>query len=221
MTDEHTVGTVRQDTPDIAVPPAAGRPRRRWRRRPRWWLKAIIVALMLVFIGWLALRDTTPVGHFPSAEGRDRFVAAYDQAMAELPRPTATLDVRTTYGIVRLYRFAGAEPDRAPLVLVPGRAAASPLWADNLPDLLRLRTVYTIDLLGEPSMRVQACPIDDHQDQASWFHQVLLQLPERQVHLVGYSIGGWTAANAAIRQPEKIAGVTLIDPAVTFADLPV
>lgn len=220
MTDDHTVGTARPDTPDISVPPATGRPRPRWWRRPRWWLRATTVALLLVFIGWLALRDTTPVGYFTSAEGRDRFVAAYDRAMAELPRPTATLDVRTTYGIVRLYRFAGAEPDRAPLVLVPGRAAASPLWADNLPRLLRLRTVYTMDLLGEPGMSVQARPIEDHQDQASWFHQVLLQLPEPQVHLMGYSIGGWTAANVAIRQPEKIAGVTLIDPAVTFADLP-
>jgi pimeloyl-ACP methyl ester carboxylesterase len=166
------------------------------------------------------LRDTTPVGYFTSAEGRDRFAADYDRAMAEMPAPTATLDVRTTYGIVRLYRFAGADPGGTPLVLVPGRASASPLWADNLDDLVRLRTVYTMDLLGEPGLSVQSRPIEDDADQADWFHQVLRRLPEPRVHLVGYSIGGWTAANVAIRQPEKIAGVVLIDPAATFADLP-
>jgi pimeloyl-ACP methyl ester carboxylesterase len=174
----------------------------------------------LVLTGWLALRDTTPVGYFTSAGGRDSFTAAYDRAMAGLPRPAATLDVRTTYGIVRLYRFAGAGPGRAPLVLVPGRASASPLWAGNLDELLRLRTVYTMDLLGEPGMSVQSRPIESQEDQAEWFHQVLRLLPEPRVHLVGYSIGGWTAANVAIRRPEKIAGVVLIDPAVTFAGLP-
>jgi pimeloyl-ACP methyl ester carboxylesterase len=77
-----------------------------------------------------------------------------------------------------------------------------------------------MDLLGEPGMSVQARPIEDHADQADWFQQVLQRLPEPRVHLVGYSIGGWTAANVAIREPGRIAGVVLIDPAVTFADLP-
>ena len=38
----------------------------------------------------------------------------------------------------------------APLVLLPGRASASPVWEDNLPALLGIGDVYTIDLLGEP-----------------------------------------------------------------------
>ncbi|MBQ1073202.1 alpha/beta hydrolase [Micromonospora sp. C31] len=220
MTETGTAAPEPPTTPNDIAQSAAGPRRPRWWRHPRGWLKVATIAVLLVLVGWLALRDTTPVGYFTSAEGRDRFAAAYDRAMAELPPPAATLDVRTTYGVVRLYRFDGANPGRAPLVLVPGRAAASPLWADNLDELLRLRSVYTMDLLGEPGMSVQARPIEDHADQAAWFHQVLLRLPEPRVHLVGYSIGGWTAANVAIRQPGKIAGVVLIDPVVTFADLP-
>ncbi|MEH0973134.1 alpha/beta hydrolase [Micromonospora sp. CPCC 205546] len=220
MTDTSTADPEPPVTPYDVGQSAAGPRRLRWWRHRREWLKVAATALLLALAGWLALRDTTPVGYFTSAEGRDRFAAAYERAMAQLPPPSATVDVRTTYGVVRLYRFDGAHPGRAPLVLVPGRASASPLWADNLDELRRLRTVYTMDLLGEPGMSVQARPIEDHADQAAWFHEVLRQLPEPQVHLVGYSIGGWTAANVVIRQPGKIAGVVLIDPAVTFADLP-
>ena len=80
--------------------------------------------------------------------------------------------------------------------------------------------MYAVDRLGEPGSSIQDRPIDDQQDQANWLHQVIEQLPEPQVHLVGLSFGGWTAANVAIRHPGKIAGVVLIDPAVTFAGLP-
>jgi hypothetical protein len=64
--------------------------------------------------------------------------------MADLPQPQRTVDVRTRFGVVRLYRFAGAQPTKAPLLLLPGRASASPVWADNLPGLLKLRSVYTM-----------------------------------------------------------------------------
>jgi pimeloyl-ACP methyl ester carboxylesterase len=186
--------------------------------RPR---RRVAGALVLVglLLGWVALWDSTPVGHFTSADGHDRFRAAYDRAMRELPPPDATLDVRTDYGVVRLYRFDGAAADLAPLVLLPGRASASPVWAGNLPSLQALRTVYTVDLLGEPGASVQQRPIETDEDQARWLHQALTALPHPQVHLLGLSIGGWTAMNLATRLPDRIAGVVLLDPAVTFAPM--
>ncbi|MFF2083714.1 alpha/beta fold hydrolase [Nocardia sp. NPDC058176] len=189
------------------------------RRRRRWpW---VVVGLMsLVLVAWLVVRDTTPVGHFTSAENYDRFFTAYDRAMDDLPDPDATLDLRTEYGVVRMYRFDGANPEQAPLVLLPGRAAASPVWADNLASLRDLRTVYTIDLLGEPGASVQSRPITDDRDQARWLHQALRQLPHESVDLVGMSIGGWTATNLAIHEPAGIGRVILLDPAMTFASMP-
>jgi pimeloyl-ACP methyl ester carboxylesterase len=129
-------------------------------RRPRRRGVLIAVAAVAAGVGvvWLALRDTSPLGHFTSAAAKDRFVTAYDRAMADLPPPQRTLDVRTRFGVVRVYRFAGAQPTKAPLVLLPGRASASPVWADNLPALLKLRSVYTIDLLGEPGLSIQDSP---------------------------------------------------------------
>lgn len=62
--------------------------------------------------------------------------------------------VGTDFGIVRVYRFDG-RGGSAPTVLLPGRASATPAWADNMPSLLEIGDVYTIDLLGEPGMSVQ------------------------------------------------------------------
>lgn len=188
------------------------------RRRVLTAAGAVVALLVVVF---LALRDTSPIGHWRSGAARDAFAAHYATAMADLPAPTATLDVRTTSGVVRVYRFEGRSSRATPMVLLPGTASASPVWADNLPSLLGIGDVYTVDLLGEPGMSIQDRPIEDHDDQAAWLHETLEQLPEPAFDVVGLSIGGWTAANLGLRRPELVASLTLIEPVQVFGDLPV
>lgn len=195
------------------------------RRRPRAlpgdragavWL--LVAMLALAMVGWNGLRGPA-VGGFRDADGMDRYLAAYEKAMEDMPEPQRTLDVRTDYGIVRVYRFQGKDDDETPMVLLPGTQSGSPVWADNLPTLLEHRSVYVVDLLGEPGKSVQSRPISDGEDKAAWLHEVMTQLPERQLHVVGLSIGGWTAANLATRRPEKIASLTLIEPVMVFTGL--
>jgi pimeloyl-ACP methyl ester carboxylesterase len=192
--------------------------RLRRRRRPLLWAATVLAVLLAG--GAYALRDPAPVGYFTSARAHDRFLASYRTAMAELPAPDRTLDIRTGYGVVRVYRFeGGGAAGTAPLVLLPGRSSASPVWADNLPSLVRLRDVYTVDLLGEPGLSIQQRPVTADADHAQWLHEVLQALPEPRFHLFGLSFGGWTAMNLALHQPAKVAGVILLDPVLTFADL--
>lgn len=197
-------------------------PRVTRRRRP---VLRVLLALSVIggLVGW-GLRDTSPVGHFADRPGRDALIARYAEAMTELPVPQRTLDLRTAYGVVRVYRFRGADDRLPPLLLLPGRSSSTPLWADNLPALLRERSVYTVDLLGEPGLSIQDSPITGSADQAAWLAEVLGQLPEPRLHLLGLSIGGWTAANLAVRQPDlvrsgKIASLTLVEPVFVFANL--
>jgi pimeloyl-ACP methyl ester carboxylesterase len=195
------------ETAGTIGPSPKSSPRRRSRRN--WLLRggaALLVVLLLVDV--FSWRAPAPVGHFTSAAAQDRFLAAYQEAMTDLPPPDRTLDIRTSFGVVRLYHFAGTGPadaDATPLLLLPGRAAPSPVWADNLPALRQLRSVYAVDLLGEPGMSIQQRPITSPQDHAQWLHEVLQELPEPAFHVVGLSIGGWTAMNLAVHRPEQVA----------------
>lgn len=179
-----------------------------------------LVLLAAVGVLW-CLGDGSPVGHFASAADKARFVAAYDRAFAALPTPQQVRDVRTKYGVVRIYRFAGANDAQAPLLLLPGRAAPTPVWADNLAGFLALRSVYTVDLLGEPGLSIQDRPLETDVDQAAWLSEAIAQLPEPVVHVVGLSIGGWTAMNLALHRPQKIASLTLIEPVFVFTNMTV
>jgi pimeloyl-ACP methyl ester carboxylesterase len=191
------------------------------KRRRRRALK-MTAGIVAVAVGALAFRRRrpSPVGHWNSADGYADFMAAYDEAMANMPQAAETIDVRTDFGLVRAYRYQGASDRAVPLVLLPGRASASPVWADNLPHLLKSGDIYTIDLLGEPGKSVQEEPITSETDQAAWLDQVLARLPEESFHVVGLSIGGWTAANLAVHKPRHVATLTLLDPVYTFSNIP-
>jgi pimeloyl-ACP methyl ester carboxylesterase len=155
------------------------------------------------------------LGYFRDQAACRRYHAAYDAAVEALPAaPAQTWDVDTSFGTVRVYRF-GAD-SREPLMLLPGRSAAAPMWAGNLPGLVRDRGVFCLDLLGEPGLSVQAKPITGDEDQAAWLDEVIAGLPVDRVHLVGLSIGGWTALNMAGWRPHRLASVSLLDPANTF-----
>lgn len=67
---------------------------------------------------------------------------------------------------------------------------------------------------------MQEVPIESFADNAAWLDQTLAELPEERFHLLGLSIGGWTAANLAVHRPERVASLLLIDPAYTFGTIP-
>ena len=146
-------------------------------------------------------------------------MTVYTAAMAELPEHES-VDIPTSFGTVRTYRFEGPA-DRTPIVLLHGRSASTPMWRANIPSLTAVRPVVSVDLLGEPGMSVQDEPISGAADEARWLDEALTGLGLDRVHLLGVSIGGWTAASHAVHRPGRAASLTLLDPAMTFARLPV
>lgn len=193
-----------------------GTGQRSWWTRPQFLLPAAgAAAIGAVAIG----RGRDSVGSWVTEDGRAEYLEAYGRAFEAMPEPDEVFDLQTTFGVVRAYRFAGSG-EGLPTVLLPGRGGASPTFAVNIPPLLELGDVYSLDLLGGPGMSVQEQPINDDADQASWLHQALSQLPSEKLHLMGVSIGGWTAANLARHHPESIRALTLVDPVFVFDSIP-
>ncbi len=95
------------------------------------------------------------------------------------------------------------------------------MWGSNLPGLLAHRTVFAVDLLGEPGLSVQERQLRTAEDQAQWFDEMLAGLALTSPHLMGVSFGGWTATNYAVRRPGRVASLTLLDPVMTFAPIPI
>jgi pimeloyl-ACP methyl ester carboxylesterase len=160
------------------------------------------------------------VGHFRSEQAHRHFVAVYRAAMTELPPAAETVDLPTSFGTVRAYRFAGPS-EAPPVVLLPGRNACTPMWRANIAALRLHRVVIALDLLGEAGMSVQDRPIAGPADEAQWLDEALAELRLPRAHLTGVSIGGWTAVNCAVHRPGRVASLLLLDPAITFARIPV
>lgn len=158
------------------------------------------------------------LGAFRSDAAFEHFLETYRNGMATLP-PFEHFDVPTSFGTVRAYRFGGPDTD-APVVLLPGRNASTPMYRTNLSALLAQRTVYCLDLLGEAGLSVQHTAIGGPHDQAQWLDEALAGLELGRAHLLGVSMGGWTAANCAVHRPDRIASVTLLDPVFTFVGIP-
>jgi pimeloyl-ACP methyl ester carboxylesterase len=95
------------------------------------------------------------------------------------------------------------------------------MWGANLSGLLAHRTVFAVDLLGEPGLSVQQRQLRSAEDQAQWFDEMLAGLALPSPHLMGVSFGGWTATNYAVRRPGRVASLTLLDPVMTFAPIPI
>ncbi|WP_036619813.1 alpha/beta fold hydrolase [Paenibacillus alvei] len=164
--------------------------------------------------------DLSMIGRYLSETGKADFETAYWEAMKLLPEPQETMDIETSFGSVRSYLFTTPENQgKEPLLLLPGRSASTPMWAPNLHGLMKERPVYTLDLLGEPGMSRQSKPIRSSEDQANWLSETLTSLGVRAVHLVGVSIGGWTAVNLARYTPSHLASISLLDPVFVFAPL--
>ncbi|OBB24138.1 carboxylesterase [Mycolicibacterium peregrinum] len=158
------------------------------------------------------------LGAFVSDAAFEHFLAAYRAGMATLP-PFELFDVPTSFGTVRVYRFAGPDSG-APVVLLPGRNASTPMYRANLGPLLEQRAVYAVDLLGEAGLSVQRKVIRGGVDQAQWLDETLAGLELDLAHLLGVSMGGWTAANCAVHRRGRIASLTLLDPVFTFTGIP-
>lgn len=191
--------------------------KRKWIKR----LAVLIIIVLVILIGiGLLFRDDGSTSGFTSPEAEAEFKDVYQVAMEQLPEPEINEKLETSFGQVQIYGFGDVNSTYPPLVLLPGTSASTPMWESNLEDFISDRFVYTIDLIGEPGLSVETNRVETHQDQAVWLDEVLQQIPDEKVHLLGYSFGGWNAANLALHHSNKLESLILVDPVYAFDSIP-
>jgi pimeloyl-ACP methyl ester carboxylesterase len=119
-------------------------------------------------------------------------------------------EVVTSFGTTRAHRLGSGK--QTPLVLLPGSGGPSLMWHTYLGRRAASRPVTAIDPVGEPGPSVQTRAIDNGDEWSQWLDEVLAALDVGQAHLVGTSYGGWIALRHALRSPDAVVSLALLDP---------
>jgi len=126
-----------------------------------------------------------------------------------MEEPTArNIDVR---GCNVAVRRAGAG---RPLLFLHGASDAG-LWTPCLADLAARHDVIVPEHPGFGASDTPAW-LDTIADLAGFYLDLLDQLDLANVHLVGHDLGGWIAAELAVRNTRRIASLTLVGAAGIF-----
>src|ERR1700729_3755047 len=143
---------------------------------------------------------------------RERFMVAYERAFALWPQPCEEFDVETATATTRVHAYR-PRPGGDPVVLLAGAGVNASSWSPHVAALGEDRPVYGIDMPGDPNPSIARAPMTPPENCAAWLDELLGKLSDRPAHLVGFSYGGWAAMNQAIRAPQRVASITLLDPA--------
>jgi pyruvate dehydrogenase E2 component (dihydrolipoamide acetyltransferase) len=150
------------------------------------------------------------------AEGEiDTFVAGF-----AVPEPSADAEADTEATRPRELEAAGlrlrylalGESDSVPALLLHGFGADLNTWMFTQPALADGRRVVALDLPGHGGSAKQLDRADA-ESLAAIVDHALNALGIERLHLVGHSMGGGIAISLALREPERVATLTLISSA--------
>lgn len=161
------------------------------------------------------------VSTFRTPEDAERFLARYDEVVGRSwPIAHEELDVPTRFGQTRVRRSGAGSG--VPLVMLHPTAGSSAGWYPVIELFCRDRVVYTPDTMGAAGRSMQTAPIRTEADLADWLDDVLDRLGMTEVHLLGYSEGGWIAGLYAAQtaKPERLRSLTLIEPSGALERIP-
>lgn len=99
-----------------------------------------------------------------------------------------------------------------PLLLVHGLGGNWQNWLENIPALARENTVIAPDLpgFGESELPSEQITIEFYAD---WLARLVADLGHERVRVIGNSMGGQIAAELALRKPQLVERLVLVDAA--------
>jgi pimeloyl-ACP methyl ester carboxylesterase len=112
----------------------------------------------------------------------------------------------------------------APVILIHGLAASLFDWNDLIPELVQAGyAAYALDLLGhgksvQPRNLEEYCLQNVFEHFEGWLQT--LAFGHQPLTLVGHSLGGYLAMEYALRYPQRVRALVLVDPFYTLEQLP-
>jgi pimeloyl-ACP methyl ester carboxylesterase len=103
------------------------------------------------------------------------------------------------------------------VIFVHGLGASWQSWLENIPEFSRDRRVVAMDLPGFGCSDLPEHDISIEQ-YADWTFRLLDELGIERGTIVGNSMGGFIAADMAIRQPERVQRLALVSAAVFWQE---
>ncbi len=196
----------------LCLPPVSGFVKARfdWNIHPVLRL-GLIAGLLFAFVRLLTGGEITSL--YTSPETEARFMAIYDEKMAEWPVPYEDLYVDTQYGTVHV--IASGPEDAPPMLLLHASGVSGWSWKFNAEELSQNYRIYAIDLISDAGKSRFASM--DHimktgQDEADLYAEIADQLGVEKAFVVGASEGGFIASNLAIYYPERVEKLVLMGP---------
>ena len=161
------------------------------------------------------MKPQSPI--FKSAKGEARYLAAYDEALDQWPRPFDQIEVAGRFGCTHIN--AAGPKDAPPFFLLCGAGVSSTMWAPNVAALSRARRVYAPDTISDLGRCVLTQMPANGAELAEWPRSVFDELHIDQADVAGLSHGEWIALNFALTAPERVRRMILMDPATSFMPL--
>ncbi|KAL3859771.1 hypothetical protein ACJMK2_009965 [Sinanodonta woodiana] len=110
---------------------------------------------------------------------------------------------------------ANSGNDRTPLVMIHGMAGGVGLWAQNIDSLCTKRPLHAFDLLGfgrssrpKFSKKAELAENEFVESVEEWRREMQLD----KMVLLGHSLGAFIASSYALKYPERIKHLILVDP---------
>ncbi|OQR67921.1 abhydrolase domain-containing protein 4-like [Tropilaelaps mercedesae] len=118
---------------------------------------------------------------------------------------------------IRTFIIRGAEPELMPLVLLHGFGSGLGMWALNFDELSQSgrRSVYAIDMLGFGSSSRPRFASDAAEVETQFMCSVekwRQAVDVRKAIFVGHALGGFIASGYALKHPDRVAHLVLVDP---------
>ena len=109
-------------------------------------------------------------GSWASDAAREKFMAAYERALALWPQPCEEFDVETATATTRVHAYR-PHPDGPPVVLLSAFNASS--WYPHAAALAKVGPVYGVDMPGDANPSVARAPMTPPASCAAWLDELL------------------------------------------------